>query len=33
MKADDPNYFKEGGICLYFKENLKLRHVSAPDFS
>ena len=33
MKADDPNYVKEGGICLYCKESLKLRHVSAPDFS
>lgn len=28
IRADHPNDFKQCGVCLYFKESLKLRHVS-----
>ena len=27
IRADDPNYQKRGGVCLYFKENLILRRL------
>ena len=33
MGADQPNDVKQVGICLPFKECLKLRHVNTPFFS
>ena len=33
LKADHPSNLKKGSVCLYFKENLSLRHIEAPYFS
>ena len=33
LRADYPDNLKKGGACLYYKENLSLRHTETPCFS
>ena len=32
IKADHPHNQKRGGACIYFKEQLKLKHIITPNF-
>ena len=32
IRADHPGNMKSGGVCLYYKENLLLRHIKTEYF-
>ena len=32
IRADHPSNIKRGGVCLYYKENLLLRHIKTEYF-
>ena len=33
IRADHPHNQKRGGVCIYFKEQLKLKQIITPNFS
>ena len=33
LRADHPDNLKKGGVCLYYKEHLRLRQIETPYFS
>ena len=33
IRADHPHNQKIGGVCIYFKEQLKLKQIISPNFS
>ena len=33
IRADHPHNQKRGGVCIYFKEQLKLKKIATPNFS